>query len=53
MQIQHQPPVHLTYCLNIHPGETWAEQFTAIRQKALEDAAKALPKPGKSSRKRK
>ena len=35
MQIQHQPPVHLTYYLNIHPGETWAEQFTAIQQKAL------------------
>ena len=36
MQLQQQPPLHLTYCLNIHPGETWAEQFTAIRQKALE-----------------
>ena len=22
---------HLTYCLNIHPGETWDENFSAIR----------------------
>ena len=43
MQIQQQPPVHLTYCLNIHPGETWAEQFTAIQQKAL--AVKKLVAP--------
>lgn len=46
MQIQQQPPVHLTYCLNIHPGETWAEQFTAIRQKALE--VKKLIAPDRS-----
>jgi len=26
---------HLTYCLNIHPGETWAENFAAIRDHAL------------------
>ena len=30
-----QPPLHLTYCLNIHRGETWAENFTAIREKAM------------------
>lgn len=34
MQIQNQPPLHLTYCLNIHPGETWADQLFAIRTKA-------------------
>lgn len=28
-------PLHLTYCLNIHPGETWEENFTAIRTHAL------------------
>ncbi len=27
------PPV-LTYCTNIHPGETWREIFTAVRQHA-------------------
>lgn len=25
---------HLTYCLNVHPGETWAENFAAIRTHA-------------------
>lgn len=34
MKIQDSPPTHLTYCLNIHPGETWAENFAAIRDKA-------------------
>lgn len=24
-------PVHLTYCLNIHPGEAWADNLSAIR----------------------
>jgi len=36
MILQHQPPLHLTYCLNIHPGESWAENFAAIREKATE-----------------
>jgi len=35
MKLQDHPPLHLTYCLNIHPGETWAESFAAIRDKAL------------------
>jgi hypothetical protein len=35
MILQHQPPLHLTYCLNIHPGESWAENFAAIKEKAL------------------
>lgn len=34
MILQHQPPLHLTYCLNIHPGESWAENLAAIREKA-------------------
>lgn len=36
MIVQKNPDVHLTYCLNIHPGETWAENFAAIRDKTLE-----------------
>ena len=24
--------LHLTYCLNMHPGETWVENFSAIRR---------------------
>lgn len=35
MQISQNPPVHLTYCLNVHPGETWAENFKAIRTLTL------------------
>ena len=35
MLLQDRPPLHLTYCLNIHPGETWAENLTAIRTHAL------------------
>ena len=34
MIVQHRPPLHLSYCLNIHPGETWAENLRAIREKA-------------------
>ena len=26
--------LHLTYCLNVHAGESWAEQFAAIRHTA-------------------
>ena len=35
MRLQAEPPVHLTYCLNIHPGETWEENLRAIRDKSL------------------
>ena len=43
MLLQDRPPLHLTYCLNIHPGESWAENFTAIREKAT--AVKRLVAP--------
>jgi sugar phosphate isomerase/epimerase len=32
MFLQKRPPLHLTYCLNVHPGETWAENLSAIRE---------------------
>ncbi len=35
MRIGSDGQVHLTYCLNVHPGETWAENFRAIREHAL------------------
>lgn len=44
MIVQHSPPLHLTYCLNIHPGESWAENFAAIREKVT--AVKARVAPG-------
>jgi hypothetical protein len=30
-----KPPHHLTYCLNVHPGETWAENLAAIQTHTL------------------
>jgi len=35
MIIQPQPPLHLTYCMNIHRGESWAENFAAIEKYAF------------------
>ena len=35
MLVQRYPPVHLTYCLNVHPGEHWSENLTAICDKAM------------------
>jgi len=46
MKLQDDPPLHLTYCLNIHPGETWEENFAAIREKTL--AVKRLVAPDKA-----
>ena len=34
MKLQTDPPLHLTYCLNVHPGESWAENYDAIRTRA-------------------
>ncbi len=33
--IHNSPPVHLTYCLNIHQGETWEENLSAIQEHTL------------------
>ena len=35
MIIRKDPPMHLTYCLNVHPGQTWAENFAAIVDHAM------------------
>ncbi|OQA24069.1 MAG: hypothetical protein BWY59_02350 [Verrucomicrobia bacterium ADurb.Bin345] len=43
MLVQQQPPLHLTYCLNIHPGESWAENFRGIHQHALEVKNRVCP----------
>lgn len=32
MLIRPNPPLHLTYSLNVHPGETWDENFRVIRE---------------------
>jgi hypothetical protein len=31
MKLPQLPDAHLTYCLNVHPGESWQENFQAIR----------------------
>ncbi len=35
---------HLTYCLNVHPGEGWAETFENIRTRAM--AVREIVAPG-------
>ena len=35
MKLQSFPNSHLTYCLNIHAGESWEENLQAIRNKTL------------------
>ena len=43
MKILPDPPLHLTYCLNVHPGESWAENFAAIRSHALRVRDRVAP----------
>ncbi len=31
MKVYENPPTHLTYCLNVHPGEKWEKNFEALR----------------------
>lgn len=35
MKIQDHPPLHLTYCLNVHRGEAWEDCLAAIGRYAL------------------
>lgn len=35
MIVQQRPPLHLTYCLNIHPGESWGENLISLRDKTV------------------
>ena len=44
MIVSHQPAVHLTYCQNIHPGETWDENHRNLAEKAAA-VRKAVAKP--------
>jgi hypothetical protein len=43
MILQHKPPLHLTYCLNIHPGERWSDNFAAIKDKVLAVKQRVAP----------
>ena len=43
MKIRENPPVHLTYCLNVHPGETWEENLEAIRTVTIKIRDRVAP----------
>jgi sugar phosphate isomerase/epimerase len=43
MQLQHTPPLHLTYCLNVHPAETWSETRHAIAVDAADVRRRVCP----------
>jgi len=43
MIVQQRPPLHLTYCLNIHPGESWAENLLALRDKTTAVKRRVAP----------
>lgn len=43
MILDHQPSRHLTYCLNVHPGESWQDNFAAIRTHAEAVRSRLLP----------
>lgn len=45
MKLRDQPPLHLTYCLNVHPGEQWADNLAAIKAHTL--AIRDRVAPGK------
>ncbi len=40
---QHDAPLHLTYCLNVHAGETWETCFENIKTKASEVRRQVAP----------
>ena len=43
MKIGNNPSFHLTYCLNVHSGETWHENLEAIRTVTLEVKKRVSP----------
>jgi sugar phosphate isomerase/epimerase len=43
MRLDTTRPAHLTYCLNVHPGETWQENLQAIETHALAVRERVAP----------
>lgn len=43
MKITEDQSINLTYCLNVHPGETWPENLEAINQYALQIKNRLAP----------
>ncbi len=44
MNISSVPPIHLTYCLNVHPGESWQKNLDAIKTYTLPIRNRVAPK---------
>jgi len=44
MLVQADPAIHLTYCLNVHPGDSWRENFRAIREHAVRVRERVAPR---------
>lgn len=43
MKLRDKPPLHLTYCMNVHAGDSWAEIASAIRTHAPAVRRRAAP----------
>lgn len=43
MIVQNRPQLHLTYCLNVHAGASWAENFQAIRDNVVAVKRRVAP----------
>ena len=43
MNVAGWPGAHLTYCLNVHPGDAWAEQWGAIQECAAAVRRRVAP----------
>jgi sugar phosphate isomerase/epimerase len=43
MLVQSKPPLHLSYCMNIHPGESGEDVITAVREGAAAVRARVAP----------
>jgi sugar phosphate isomerase/epimerase len=43
MQLTNDPEKHLTYCTNIHPGESWDEVFAQLKKAVPELKSRIVP----------
>lgn len=43
MKLRGHPGAHLAYCLNVHRGESWAEQLAAVRGPGAEVRCRVAP----------
>ncbi len=43
MKLRNDPALHLTYCMNVHPAETWADTLEAVRTAACSVKERVAP----------